>query len=121
MRTVIGLILFLTFTVAMIVTASAASCETWQQECARFHEFQTRNWHACMHQPQARYDCGGGGLWRSIWRRWRLLPWRRVSASATPGSLRQLASAMRPILRPRITGLGGLHASAASLSRLGRY
>ncbi|MBC9880535.1 hypothetical protein G8O24_24720 [Bradyrhizobium sp. INPA01-394B] len=61
MKKVVGSIFVLNFIAAMMSQASAASCEAWQQECARFHGYQTPNWVACMNQPQARYDCSGGG------------------------------------------------------------
>ena len=35
-------------------------CTNWHQGCARLHGYRTRNWHACMNQPQAQDDCGSG-------------------------------------------------------------
>ena len=57
----IQLLLASVLMLASVTVASAATCEAWYQECARFHGLQTPNWQACMNQPQARYDCGGGG------------------------------------------------------------
>ena len=36
-------------------------CANWQQQCARYYGGGTQQWHQCMNQPQARYDCGAGG------------------------------------------------------------
>jgi opacity protein-like surface antigen len=46
---------------ASVSAASAATCQAWYQQCARFHGYNTPDWQACMQQPQAQYDCSGGG------------------------------------------------------------
>ena len=43
---------------------SRDQCHVWRRECAKFHGWQTEAWHACMGQPRAVYDCGGGGRHR---------------------------------------------------------
>jgi hypothetical protein len=36
-------------------------CGNWHRECARLYGHQTQQWHQCMNQPGARWDCGRGG------------------------------------------------------------
>jgi hypothetical protein len=36
-------------------------CANWHRQCARLYGGGTQQWNECMHQPQALYDCGGGG------------------------------------------------------------
>lgn len=32
-------------------------CDIWKRECARLYGAQTRQWVACMRQPNAKFDC----------------------------------------------------------------
>jgi hypothetical protein len=41
-------------------------CANWHNECSRLWGYGTPNWNACMSQPAAQWDCGGGGR-RSRW------------------------------------------------------
>lgn len=36
-------------------------CNNWHRECARLHGQGSRNWSACMQQPDAIHDCGRRG------------------------------------------------------------
>lgn len=55
------LALAVAFVVASVTAASAATCSAWRRQCAAYHGYRTSEWNACMNQPQAVYDCSGGG------------------------------------------------------------
>ena len=42
-----------------IVHQVQSLCGNWHRECARLHGYQSPNWHACMGQPAAIWDCSG--------------------------------------------------------------
>jgi hypothetical protein len=85
MRKFAEVLLALTVGLATVVAASAVPtlderrseaqsenlCENWRRGCARLHGNRTRNWRACMKQPQAIDDCSGGVRPADVCENWR--------------------------------------------------
>jgi hypothetical protein len=46
------------FTASQDIVVQAQSCADWRRTCAEAHGWRTYGWHQCMAQPGALADCG---------------------------------------------------------------